>query len=105
MKLSDCKPGVRVRVYDGHYGQSTGNITEVEGVMVKVRYDSQEGWDQFYPEQLRKIVPKKDKPEVIVGIKETKEITSWVFSSEGKEVDSLKKNGFSVWLMRGVKKL
>lgn len=105
MKLSDCKPGVRVRVYDDAIGKYIGVIDNSDSEKVWIKLPSGKDVTWYYPQQLRKIVPKKNNPEVIVGIKETKEITSWVFSSEGDEVNALKKNGFSVWLMRGVKKL
>lgn len=103
MKLEDCKPGVRVRVYDGHYGESTGNIIEVEGVMVKVGYDSRYGWDQFYAEQLRKIVPKKDRPELTVFFHADGSFGAPLVSSE--EAENYKFSGKQVWLMRGVKRL
>lgn len=105
MKLEDCKPGVRVRAYKGEQNRIADIKSTMENGCVILELDGVECSEIFHPQQLRKIVPKKNNPEVIVGIKETKEITSWVFSSEGDEVNALKKNGFSVWLMRGVKKL
>lgn len=104
MKLEDCKPGVRVRVYDEICGVTKGTISEVEDNLVKVSYDSQDGWDSFFPQQLRKIVPKKDRPSIIFACK----VGSWSVITDTTDECSIaefKRQGNVVWLMRGVKKL
>lgn len=105
MKLEDCKPGVRVRVYDEICGVTKGTISEVEDNLVKVSYDSQDGWDSFFPQQLRKIVPKIDKPTLGFAFNSDGSWNMPVDVCDTYTVDLLKRQGCSVWAMRGVKKL
>lgn len=104
MKLEDCKPGVRVRVYDYPKSVYCGFINNVVHDVVFVAKDYETQTNAYHPQQLRKIVPKKGKPEVIVAVFND----GWQAFSKNidiAEIEELKKTWASVWLMRGVKKL
>lgn len=104
MKLEDCKPGVRVRVYEYQKTVYCGFIESVVGDSVFVARDYEMQTQAYYPQQLRKIVPKKDRPSIIFACK----VGSWSVITDTTDECSIaefKRQGNVVWLMRGVKKL
>lgn len=104
MKLEDCKPGVRVRVYEYSKTVYCGFIESVVGESVFVAKDHEMQTQAYYPQQLRKIVPKKDKPQIIVAWHNNAR-AAFPDNIDMAEIERLKKSWSSVWLMRGVKKL
>ncbi len=104
MKLEDCKPGVRVRVYDDAIGKYIGVIDNSDSEKVWIKLPSGKDVTWYYPQQLRKIVPKKDRPQLIVALHNDARST-FPNNIDTAEIERLKKSWSSVWLMRGVKKL
>ena len=104
MKLSDCKPGVRVRVYKGDVQRVVSiKNTTLDGCVI-VESDGIEFNEVFHPKQLRKIVPKKDRPSIIFACK----VGSWSVITDTTDECSIaefKRQGNVVWFMRGVKRL
>lgn len=104
MKLSDCKPGVRVRVYDGNLGSYIGEIVSIDDKnMVVIMRTASFGY--HYPQQLRKIVPKKDKPTVGFAFNQDGSWNMPVELTYTNTIDLLKRQGCDVWVMRGTRKL
>lgn len=104
MKLEDCKPGVRVRVYDDAIGKYIGVIDNSDSEKVWIKLPSGKDVTWYYPQQLRKIVPKKDRPSIIFACK----VGSWSVITDTTDECSIaefKRQGNVVWLMRGVKRL
>lgn len=106
MKLEDCKLGVRVRVYDCLNGVFVGTIRETsEGdkIGVECEIPGVSGW--YYPQQLRKLAPKKDKPTVGFAFNQDGSWNMPVELTYTNTIDLLKRQGCDVWVMRGTRKL
>lgn len=103
MKLEDCKPGVRVRVYDYPKRVYCGFINNVVHDVVFVAKDYETQTNAYHPQQLRKIVPKKDRPELTIAL--NPDGTFCGALRNNCHVEVLQQEGKTVWLMRGVKRL
>lgn len=105
MKLEDCKPGVRVRVYDGTVEKWIGIIKLLEDGMIGVVTEDACDLSYYYPQQLRKIAPKKDKPTVFFAFNPDGSWNMPVALTDSSTIDLLKRKGCDVWVMRGIRKL
>jgi len=104
MKLEDCKPGTRVRVYSYDKKVYCGFIDSALSDLVFVARDNETKLQAYYPQQLRKIVKKK-KPEIMCVFSKTGKWQGVFFDETPELIKARKQNGREVWIMRGVKKL
>lgn len=105
MKLEDCKPGTRVRVYAQY------NFESFKGEIERVIDD---GTNRvalkghalfFHPQQLRKLVKRKKSPEIMCVFTKDGKWQGTFFDKTPELIEARKQNGREVWIMRGVKKL
>jgi hypothetical protein len=101
VKLEDCKPGVRVRVYHGEI-QTVAVIAKIDDGLIWAESLEYSFTKYLHPKQLRRLVKRK-RPEMKYAYNQN---GAWINRvTTDAEIEQHKLRGNTVWLMRGVKKL